>query len=76
MTSPKSRTATTLLAFFLGAFGVHRFYAGKIGSGIAMLILTCTLIGAIVSGVWAFVDFIVAASGSFKDGTGRTISNW
>ena len=38
--SPKSRLAATLLAFFLGSLGVHRFYLGKNGSGAGMLVLT------------------------------------
>ncbi len=37
--SPKSRLAVTLFAFFLGTFGAHRFYLGKIGTAIGMLIL-------------------------------------
>jgi TM2 domain-containing membrane protein YozV len=38
--SPKSRLATTLLAFFLGSLGAHRFYIGKIGTAVTMLVLT------------------------------------
>jgi TM2 domain-containing membrane protein YozV len=37
--SPKSRLATTLLAFFIGQFGAHRFYIGKIGTAVTMLAL-------------------------------------
>jgi len=75
-TSSKSRLATTLLALFLGGFGVHRFYVGKVGSGIVMLILTCTIIGAIVSGIWALIDLIVAISGQFRDADNYRIANW
>lgn len=37
--SPKSRLATASLAFFLGVFGTHRFYIGRIITGIVMLLL-------------------------------------
>ena len=68
--SPKSRLATSLLAWFLGAFGAHRFYLGKIGTAIAMLF---TLGGL---GIWALIDFIFAVSGRMKDKEGRIIKNW
>jgi hypothetical protein len=38
--SSKSRLATSLLAWFLGQFGAHRFYAGKIGTAVVMLMIT------------------------------------
>jgi TM2 domain-containing membrane protein YozV len=68
--SPKSRLATTLFAFFLGEFGAHRFYLGKIGTAIAMLV---TLGGL---GIWATVDSILAVAGIMKDKEGRLIKNW
>jgi len=68
--SAKSRLAVTLFAFFLGAFGAHRFYLGKIGTAIAMFF---TLGGL---GIWALVDFIFAVSGHMKDKEGRLIKNW
>ena len=68
--SPKSRLAVTLLAWFLGVLGVHRFYLGKIGTGIAMLLTVGGL------GIWALVDFIMAVAGAMKDKEGRPIKNW
>ena len=53
----KDKTTTALLAFFLGGFGVHKFYLGEKG-GVLRIILTCTLIGAPISGVMAVIDFI------------------
>lgn len=74
--SPKSRLAATLLAFFFGAFGVHRFYVGKTGSGVAQLLLTITIVGVLVSGIWSFIDLIVIIAGSFTDKEGRRIGDW
>ena len=68
--SPKSRLVVTLLSFFLGEIGVHRFYLGKIGTGILMIV---TLGGL---GIWALIDFIMAVCGVMKDKEGRVIKNW
>jgi len=43
--SPKSRVAATLLCLFLGGFGIHRFYVGKIITGIIQLILVVFSLG-------------------------------
>ena len=51
----KSRIAAALLAFFLGGFGVHKFYLGKIGQGFLYLIFCWTFIPAII----AFIEFII-----------------
>lgn len=65
--SSKSRGVAAVLCFFLGWLGVHRFYAGKVGTGILWL-LTCGLLG-----LGTFIDFIMILCGSFKDGTGAVI---
>ena len=69
--SPKSRLAAALLAFFLGGLGVHRFYVGKVGTGIA-IILT---IGGFF-GIWPLIDLIMILVGSFKDKQERYVANW
>jgi TM2 domain-containing membrane protein YozV len=65
-----------LLCFLLGPFGAHRFYAGKTGSGVAMLVLTLSIIGVVVTGIWALVDLIVLIVGAFRDGDGRKLRDW
>ena len=69
-TSDKKRLITVLLCYFLGIFGVHRFYVGKTGSGIAQVL---TLGGL---GIWKFIDLIIILCGSFTDAEGKVISEW
>ena len=65
--SEKSFVATLLLCALLGVFGVHRFYVGKVGTGIIQLL---TLGGL---GIWALVDLIMIATQTFKDSDGLPI---
>lgn len=65
-----------LLAFFLGVLGAHRFYCGKTGSGLAMLLLTLTGIGLIVTGIWATIDWIIIVCSGFRDDQGRLLTRW
>ncbi|MDH3214402.1 MAG: TM2 domain-containing protein [Myxococcales bacterium] len=66
-TSEKGFVPAVMLCFFLGALGVHRFYVGKIGTGIVQLLTFGGL------GIWALVDFIMLVTGNFKDGEGLPI---
>lgn len=66
--SPKSLLVAVLLCFFLGSLGIHRFYVGKIGTGILMLI-TLGLFG-----IWTLIDFIILLTGNFKDSNGKVLS--
>ena len=65
--SEKGFVPAILLCFFLGTFGAHRFYVGKIGTGILMLL---TLGGL---GFWVLIDFIMIVIGNFKDSEGRDL---
>ena len=65
--SEKSKGTAAVLCFFLGVLGIHRFYVGKIGTGILWL-LTAGLLG-----IGALVDFIMILCGSFTDINGAEL---
>jgi TM2 domain-containing membrane protein YozV len=68
--SIKSRLGALLFCFFLGWLGVHRFYVGKAGTGVLMII---TLGGL---GIWWAIDFIMILIGSFTDKGGKFVYDW
>ena len=59
--SQKRMVPAALLCFFLGTLGAHRFYVGKIFTGLLMIV---TLGGL---GIWAVVDLVRIIVGSFRD---------
>ncbi len=67
--SEKSFVAALILCILLGSLGVHRFYVGKIWTGVLMLLTFGGL------GIWTLVDIIVIAVGNFKDSNGLPIKS-
>ncbi len=63
----KDWLVTLLLCIFLGGLGIHRFYTGSIGIGIAQLV---TLGGC---GIWTLVDLILIVTGSYRDSDGYVL---
>ncbi|MGH7662687.1 MAG: TM2 domain-containing protein [Gemmatimonadaceae bacterium] len=68
--SDKRIAPAAALCAFLGVLGVHRFYVGKVGTGILQLV---TFGGF---GVWWLIDFIMIVVGSFRDKDGARITEW
>lgn len=69
MNSEKNWVVTLVLCLLLGGLGIHRFYAGKIGTGILQLL---TAGGC---GIWTLIDLIMIIMGKFTDGQGNAITN-
>lgn len=66
--STKSKTVAGLLCFFLGVLGIHRFYVGKVGSGVLWL-LTGGLFG-----IGTLVDFFLIIFGGFYDSNNNVLN--
>jgi len=70
MISTRNRLAALLLCIFLGYLGIHRFYVGKIGTGLLYL-FTGGLFG-----IGVIVDIVMIAVGSFTDKSGAFVAKW
>ena len=68
--SDRSRLAAALLCGFVGWLGIHRFYVGKTGTGVLMVLTAGGL------GIWAIIDLILILVGTFRDKQGRLLLNW
>jgi len=58
----KSKIVAGLLGIFLGSFGIHRFYLGYTGIGVAQIIVSLVTCG--VGGIWGFIEGIMILVGS------------
>ena len=67
LTSPKSKTVALVLCIFLGYLGIHRYYVGKVKSGI----LWTLTVGLCCFG-W-IADIILLISGGFYDADGKVL---
>ena len=69
----KSKMAAGLLGIFLGGFGVHRFYLGYTGIGVAQIFVTLFTCG--VGHLWGFIEGILILTGStiVADASGKPL---
>ena len=64
--------AAGLLGLFLGAWGVHNFYLGNTGRGVAQILVTLVTCG--FGGLWGFIEGILILTGSINtDADGRPL---
>lgn len=68
--SDRSRALALAFAVVGGCFGLHRFYTGRVTSGVWM----CLTIGGL--GIWYLYDVVLVAAGEFTDGEGRRVARW
>lgn len=70
-TKQKSRVTYILLAIILGIFGIHNFYAARVGSGIIQLLITVLSSGEAVALpiLWLLIEIFVVK----KDGRGHPV---
>jgi TM2 domain-containing membrane protein YozV len=68
----KSRTTYIVLGIFLGALGIHNFYAGYVGRAVGQLCLTVLTLGylGVISWIWAIIEICIVE----KDSTGLNFS--
>ena len=69
---PKNHTVAILLCFFLGFLGIHRFYMGRVASGLIMLALN--IISAGLLSIWTYIDMIILTFSNFNDSNGMPLA--
>ena len=70
----KSKMAAGLLGIFLGGFGVHNFYLGYTGKGVAQIFVTLFTCGA--GALWGFIEGILILTGNIaQDADGNPLGD-
>lgn len=68
--SAKSRGIYIILGLFFGLLGIHNFYAGRLGIGVAQLLVTVILgwfvVGIFITAIWVLIELFTVT----KDGAG------
>lgn len=68
--SAKSRGVYIILGLFFGLLGIHNFYAGRLGIGVAQLLVTVILgwfvVGIFITAIWVLIELFTVT----KDGAG------
>lgn len=68
----KSKITAGVLGILLGGLGVHRFYLGYTGIGIAQIVVTIFTLG--IGSLWGFIEGILILTGSInKDAKGQPL---
>ena len=71
--SKRSKMAAGLLGIFVGGFGVHNFYLGNTGRGIAQIALTLCSCG--IASLWGFIEGILILCDRINtDADGKTLA--
>ena len=72
---PKSKIVAGILGILIGGLGIHRFYLGYIGIGIAQIVVTLLTFG--FGAIWGFIEgiLILVGSGITTDAQGRPLSD-
>jgi TM2 domain-containing membrane protein YozV len=66
---PKKHSSALLLCIFLGGFGGHRFYVGKVGTAFLMIVINIVTLG--IGGIiWYIIDLVSICTGKFIDKQG------
>ena len=63
--SDRNMYVAAILAFLLGAFGIHDFYLGYTSRGVIKIVLTLLVATSFISGIWSIVDLVLILTGKW-----------